>query len=53
MSQRFAHELRQSLPEVDAFIGLGQVAELEAIVQLPLPRIQLRIASDGVAGNIR
>jgi ribosomal protein S12 methylthiotransferase len=33
MSQRFAHELRQSLPEVDAFIGLDQVAELGAIVE--------------------
>src|SRR6195256_5477126 len=33
MSQRFARELRQSLPEVDAFIGLDQVAELGAIVE--------------------
>src|SRR5476651_1626912 len=33
MSQRFAAELRQSLPEVDAFIGLDQVGELGAIVE--------------------
>ncbi|MGB8340909.1 MAG: 30S ribosomal protein S12 methylthiotransferase RimO [Chthoniobacterales bacterium] len=33
MSQRFAAELRASLPEVDAFIGLDQVAELGAIIE--------------------
>jgi ribosomal protein S12 methylthiotransferase len=33
MSQRFSKELRESLPEVDAFIGLDQVAELGAIVE--------------------
>ena len=33
MSQRFAAELRASLPEVDAFIGLDQVRELGAIVE--------------------
>ena len=33
MSQRFARELRQEMPEVDAFIGLDQVKELGAIVQ--------------------
>ena len=33
MSQRFAKELRESLPEVDAFVGLDQVAELGAIVK--------------------
>ena len=32
MSQRFAPELRVSMPEVDAFIGLDQVRELGAIV---------------------
>src|ERR1700751_6161291 len=31
MSQRFSEELRQQLPEVDAFIGLDQVRELGAI----------------------
>src|SRR5260370_41779335 len=30
MSQRFAKELRQEMPEVDAFIGLHQVKELGA-----------------------
>src|ERR1043165_6134150 len=33
MSQRFSRELRESLPEVDAFVGLDQVAEMGAIVQ--------------------
>src|SRR6266699_1522988 len=33
MSQRFSSELRESLPEVDAFIGLDQVNELGEIVQ--------------------
>jgi ribosomal protein S12 methylthiotransferase len=33
MSQRFARELRNELPEVDAFIGLDQVGELGTIVE--------------------
>jgi ribosomal protein S12 methylthiotransferase len=33
MSQRFARELHDELPEVDAFIGLDQVSELGAIVE--------------------
>ncbi|MDQ2659963.1 MAG: 30S ribosomal protein S12 methylthiotransferase RimO, partial [Verrucomicrobiota bacterium] len=33
MSQRFAQELREQLPEVDAFIGLDQVSELGAIAK--------------------
>jgi ribosomal protein S12 methylthiotransferase len=33
MSQRFSSELRESLPEVDAFIGLDQVKELGAIAE--------------------
>ncbi|MEY2482072.1 MAG: ribosomal protein methylthiotransferase [Verrucomicrobiota bacterium] len=33
MSQRFSKELRESLPEVDAFVGLDQVSELGAIAQ--------------------
>jgi ribosomal protein S12 methylthiotransferase len=32
MSQRFSSELREALPEVDAFIGLDQVAQLGEIV---------------------
>src|SRR3954465_3023492 len=32
MSQRFSRELREALPEVDAFIGLDQVSEMGAIV---------------------
>jgi ribosomal protein S12 methylthiotransferase len=33
MAQRFSSELREALPEVDAFIGLDQVSELGAIVE--------------------
>ncbi len=33
MSQRFAEELREQLPEIDAFIGLDQVRELGTIVE--------------------
>ena len=33
MSQRFAHELRRSMPEVDAFIGLDQVAKLGEVIE--------------------
>src|SRR4029077_2099950 len=33
MSQRFARDLHNELPEVDAFIGLDQVGELGAIVE--------------------
>jgi ribosomal protein S12 methylthiotransferase len=33
MSQRFAKELREELPEVDAFIGLDQVAQLGEILE--------------------
>src|SRR5260370_6161332 len=33
MSQRLASDLRQLLPEVDAFIGLDQVSDLGEIVQ--------------------
>src|SRR5438067_4683125 len=33
MSQRFASDLRQLLPEVDTFIGLDQVSDLGEIVQ--------------------
>jgi ribosomal protein S12 methylthiotransferase len=32
MAQRFAKELRQEMPEVDAFIGLDQVADLGSII---------------------
>ena len=33
MSQRFARELRQEMPEVDAFIGLDEVKDLGTIVE--------------------
>ena len=43
MSQRFSHELRAQLPEVDAFIGLDQVKELGAIVEEVLKRSTLNV----------
>src|SRR5215211_4194831 len=33
MAQRYSKELREQLPEVDAFIGLDQVKDLGAIAQ--------------------
>jgi ribosomal protein S12 methylthiotransferase len=33
MSQRFARDLREEMPEVDAFIGLDQVSQLGAIIE--------------------
>jgi ribosomal protein S12 methylthiotransferase len=33
MAQRFARDLREALPEVDAFVGLDQVSELGRIVE--------------------
>src|SRR6476469_2054381 len=33
MSQRFSRDLRDAMPEVDAFVGLDQVNELGAIVE--------------------
>jgi ribosomal protein S12 methylthiotransferase len=38
MSQRFSEELRQQLPEVDAFIGLDQVRELGIVVERVLQK---------------
>ncbi len=43
MAQRFATELREQLPEVDAFIGLDQVRELGPIVK----QVAARIARSG------
>lgn len=33
MAQRFGRDLRQALPEVDAFVGLDQVSQLGSIVE--------------------
>jgi ribosomal protein S12 methylthiotransferase len=38
MSQRFARELRQKLPEVDAFIGLDHITQLGEIVEKMLSK---------------
>src|SRR6266702_3202031 len=44
MSQRFAKELRHEMPEVDAFVGLDQIAQLGAIVEDVLAK---RLALNG------
>jgi ribosomal protein S12 methylthiotransferase len=50
MSQRFADQLREEMPEVDAFIGLNQVAQLGEILEnLVTSR---SIASDATNGGI-
>jgi ribosomal protein S12 methylthiotransferase len=47
MSQRFARDLHNELPEVDAFIGLDQISELGAIVEEIVTRpSRLRDASE-------
>jgi ribosomal protein S12 methylthiotransferase len=47
MSQRFARELHNELPEVDAFVGLDQVGELGTLVEKMVTRpSRLRDASD-------
>src|SRR5438874_6237028 len=48
MAQRFSQELREQLPEVDAFIGLDQVRELGAIVERVLFQ---PAAADGAGYN--
>ena len=47
MSQRFARELHNELPEVDAFIGLDQLEQFGALVEKIIARpSRLREASD-------
>src|SRR5204862_7812397 len=46
MAQRFSRELQESLPEVDAFVGLDQVAEMGAIVH----RVVAGVADPGDLG---
>ena len=46
MSQRFARELHNELPEVDAFIGLDQVKELGQIVERILGKSPTRSMFD-------
>jgi ribosomal protein S12 methylthiotransferase len=50
MSQRFAAELRVSLPEVDAFIGLDQVRELGAIIERVVAKSAEPPGVEAVAG---
>jgi ribosomal protein S12 methylthiotransferase len=51
MSQRFSHELREQLPEVDAFIGLDQVSELGAIVERLLGKRSTPNAQHSIGRN--
>src|SRR6267142_1116871 len=44
MSQRFARELREEMPEVDAFIGLDEVKELGTIVERVLAKEDVDLA---------
>ncbi len=44
MSQRFARELRQEMPEVDAFVGLDEVKELGTIVERVLANKDVDLA---------
>ena len=51
MSQRFAAELRVSLPEVDAFIGLDQVRELGAIIERVVAGALIPVEADHCGGR--
>src|SRR5437868_7345172 len=44
MSQRFARELREEMPEVDAFIGLDEVKDLGTIVERVLAKEDVDLA---------
>jgi len=55
MSQRFARELHNELPEVDAFIGLDQVKELGTIVQKVLrkrPTSNAELSTSNLGGSM-
>ena len=52
MSQRFARELHNELPEVDAFIGLDQISELGTIVESLVAR-QSRLPDTTTASEAR
>ena len=45
LSQRFRDKLPELFPEVDAFMGIDQVAQVPAIVREALARRQVRLAS--------
>lgn len=51
MSQRFARELRTEMPEVDAFIGLDQIAQLGAIIETVLSKGATRNAPRPTGSN--
>src|SRR6266700_3654213 len=53
MSQRFARELREEMPEVDAFIGLDQVAQLGEIVEKILKKRPASNADGSTLGGGR
>src|SRR5207253_1704607 len=50
MSQRFSEELREQLPEVDAFIGLDQLRELGTIVERVLQKHRTSNADSSAFG---
>src|SRR5213083_1443750 len=50
MSQRFARELREEMPEIDAFIGLDQVGQLGEIVEKILKKRATLNAGNSMLG---
>src|SRR3954462_757849 len=55
MSQRFARELHNELPEVDAFIGLDQISELGRIVEKLLgerPKLNAQRSTPNADGSM-
>ncbi len=53
LSQRFRDELPKLLPEVDAFMGIDQVAQVTEIVQQALQRRQRRLADENPKSKVR
>ncbi len=53
LPQRFRDELPAVLPEVDAFVGIDQVAQISQLVQRALERRARRIGNTDANGKIR
>src|SRR6059036_2130943 len=53
LPQRFRDELPKLLPEVDAFMGIDQVAQVANIVQQALRKRQQRLAGNAAKSKVR
>ena len=51
LPQRFQEELPKLLPEVDAFMGVDQVAQINEIVQKAMVHRSERVATEAITGK--